>query len=583
MTRAAELIIQALLPRKPAPVVERKTGLPYGWGLWLRALPETQGRISRAKSEAMVSDLTLRPLPTRGGAIAPHLGFWSALRTLFYQQWDAPLREERGMRWLSGVTSLLMHLLFVLLLVWVAVVKLPPPPQAAGDSSRVQVEYIGRGTPQEEGGGAPDQAAQPAPRQATAATPSAAASASSEAGGDTVEAPTPLNLPEFVPPSPTLSAETPQVRERTVAEPQIPPPQPVQVTETPEPTQDYVLSAPNVRTDTIRAPVLTPREATVQQREVVVLPTPQAPRITRETPMQVRPMDRPVVQVQEREMSAPLPQVRATEIPSRIAPVRDITAPTAAVRERTVATPQPAPSAAATPAPAAASSTPATAPAAASSPAPSTGTAATATPSPRAGSGQSSTASSTPTPRGNQADARNAGPAAADRSGGWNTPVKGDDWGASNRNVAGDSGANAGKQPGLFNADGSVRLPGTAGSDNQASADRGAPGGDFDQWTREQIDRSGTWLQRPPYDYTPTSLDKYWVPNESLLAEWVRRNVREASIPIPGTNKKIKCVISVLQLGGGCGLVDPNLNEQPASARPPPEIPVKRNPIPTDS
>ncbi|GGD42466.1 hypothetical protein [Pseudoxanthomonas indica] len=583
MTRAAELIIQALLPRKPAPVVERKTGLPYGWGLWLRALPETQGRISRDKSEAIVRDLTLRPLPARGGAIAPHLGFWSALRTLFYQQWEAPLREERGTRWLSGVVSLLMHLLFVLLLIWVAVVKLPPPPEAAGDSSRVQVEYIGRGTPAEEGGGAPDVAGQAAPRQPTAATPTAAAS--SEAGGDTVEAPTPITLPEFVPPSPTLSAETPQVRERSVAEPEIPPPQPVQVTETPVATQDYVLSAPNVRTDALRTPVVTPREASVQQREVVVLPTPQAPRVTRETPIQTRPVDRPIAQVQEREVSAPLPQVRATEIPSRIAPVREINAPTAAVRERAVATPNPAPAVAAAPAPAASTSPAAPAPASAatSSPAASTGTAATAAPVPNTGSGQSSTTSATPSPRGNQPGARNAGPAPADRSGGWNTPVKGDDWGASKRNVAGDSGANAGQAPGLFNADGSVRLPGTAGSGNDTSADRGAPGGDFDKWTREQIDRSGTWLQRPPYDYTPTSLDKYWVPNESLLAEWVRRNVREASIPIPGTNKKIKCVISVLQLGGGCGLVDPNLNEQPPSSRPPPEIPVKRNPIPTDS
>ena len=576
MTRAAELIIQALLPRKPAPVVERKTGLPYGWGLWLRSLPETQGRISREKSESIVRDLTQRALPARGGAIAPHLGFWSALRTLFYQQWDAPPREERGLRWLSAVVSLLMHLLFVLLLIWVAVVKLPPPPQAAGDSSRVQVEYIGRGTPQEEGGGAPDVSGQPAPRQPQAATPSASTAANTDAGGDTVEAPTPRELPEFVPPSPTVSAQPQPVRERTVAEPEVPPPQPVQVTETPVVTQDYVLSAPNVRTDAIRTPVLTPRETSVQQREVIVLPTPQAPRVTRETPIQTRPIERPVVQVQEREMSAPLPQVRATEIPSRIAPTRDITAPTAAVRERTLANPQPAPSAAATPTPAPA--------AAATSPAPSTGTAATVTPSPRAGSGQSTTASSNPAPRGNQTNARNAGPAAADRSGGWNTPVKGDDWGASNRNVAGDSGANAGKTPGLFNADGSVRLPGSgSGGGNEATADRGAPGGEFDQWTREQIDRSGTWLQRPPYDYTPTSLDKYWVPNESLLAEWVRRNVREASIPIPGTNKKIKCVVSVLQLGGGCGLVDPNLNEQPASARPPPEIPVKRTPIPTDS
>jgi hypothetical protein len=42
-------------------------------------------------------------------------------------------------------------------------------------------------------------------------------------------------------------------------------------------------------------------------------------------------------------------------------------------------------------------------------------------------------------------------------------------------------------------------------------------------------------------------------------------------------------VVSVLQAGGACGLFDPNKNDQPATARPPPEIPVKRNPIPIGS
>jgi hypothetical protein len=78
--------------------------------------------------------------------------------------------------------------------------------------------------------------------------------------------------------------------------------------------------------------------------------------------------------------------------------------------------------------------------------------------------------------------------------------------------------------------------------------------------------------------------DKYWRPtDESLLGEWVRRAIREVEIPIPGTSKRVKCVVSVLQAGGACSLFDPNLNEQPATARPPPDIPVKRNPIPTDS
>ena len=48
-----------------------------------------------------------------------------------------------------------MHLLFVLLLVLFALVGLPPPEAPAGDESRVQMEFIGEGTPEEEGGGPP--------------------------------------------------------------------------------------------------------------------------------------------------------------------------------------------------------------------------------------------------------------------------------------------------------------------------------------------------------------------------------------------------------------------------------------------
>ena len=89
------------------------------------------------------------------------------------------------------------------------------------------------------------------------------------------------------------------------------------------------------------------------------------------------------------------------------------------------------------------------------------------------------------------------------------------------------------------------------------------------------LDRAGTWLRRPPTDYEPTVFDKYWRPSETLLEEWVRKGYKEVAIPIPGTNKRIICGIAFLALGGGCGISDPNLNEQPATARPPPDIPFK--------
>jgi len=89
------------------------------------------------------------------------------------------------------------------------------------------------------------------------------------------------------------------------------------------------------------------------------------------------------------------------------------------------------------------------------------------------------------------------------------------------------------------------------------------------------LDRAGTWLKRPPINYTPTRFDKFWVPSESLLENWVRRNIREVAIPIPGSSKKIHCVVSLLQLGGACGIDDPNMQDQEATARPPPDIPFK--------
>src|SRR5690606_2735114 len=160
----------------------------------------------------------------------------------------------------------------------------------------------------------------------------------------------------------------------------------------------------------------------------------------------------------------------------------------------------------------------------------------------------------------------------------WARALADDRWGP-----PGDAGA---RGPGLFDGDGRARLPGSgpgegpgqgpASGTGDGVADRGAPGGGNDAWTRDRIAQSGTWLKRPPYDYEPTSFDRYWVPNQSLLAEWVRKGIQSVAIPIPGSNgKKLNCVVSLLQLGGGCGISDDNLNEQPAVARPPPDVPFK--------
>lgn len=538
MTKAADLIA-ALLPRKAAPMLERHTGLPYGWGLWMRALPARLGVVTREKADAVILLLAQRP-PRPADPVAPVLSRVQAWRSLFYQGWEPPPREERGLRWFAGFSSTLLHVGFFLFLLWVALVQVPPPPTDAGDSSRVRLEIVGDGTPEEMGGGQP--AAEPTPQTAQS-------SPSPESGG----APAPRSAPQPDVSTPTLSAEIPELTPRDVPEPTIAS-QPLQVTEVPEPTRAFVLPPPTPRVPDVVAPAV--REAGVPTREI---PTPvQAPPVRRDLPP--RPVDVPQVatreaEIREREVLAPAPQVREVQIPRREIAPRPIAAPEASVRQAEVRAPAPRPAA---PAPA-----PSSAPQGATASTPSRA------PSPAAG---------TPATRGSQPGATASGPAAANRPGGWATPQRGDDWGASNRNVAGDSGADGGQKPGLYNADGSLRVPDGAGT---ATADRGAPGGENDAWTRERLEQSGTWLQRPPYDYEPTSLDKYWVPSESLLAEWVRRNVREMEISIPGTNLKLKCKISVLQLGGGCGLG--SLFPDPPVARPPPEIPVKRTPIPTDS
>ncbi|HZF97862.1 MAG TPA: transmembrane repetitive protein, partial [Pseudoxanthomonas sp.] len=169
MTKAAD-IIAALAAGKPPLVFERRSGMTYGWGLWMRSLPERLGTIRSDLAEAMVGLLAQRPrrpLPPRVAA----MGGWRAFRSLFYPHWDPPMREERGLRWLSGGISLLMHLLFVLLLVLVAMMRVPPLPPDASDGTRVQVEFIGQGTPEEEGGGPPAAEAASAPVAAQVPSP----------------------------------------------------------------------------------------------------------------------------------------------------------------------------------------------------------------------------------------------------------------------------------------------------------------------------------------------------------------------------------------------------------------------------
>lgn len=577
--RRADDILDWLLARQPDKrIVEKTTGLPYGWGLWLRALTPLPRPF---RSTEVIAELIQRPLPGSPGRL-PALGFVQSLRRLLWQTWDPAPRDQRWMRWTSAVISVLLHVLFALLLLWVALIRPPVQPEQGGDGGRIQVEFLGSGTPQESGGGEPAAAGSAAAAAAASAQAEAAASQPRPASTTAATAP----QPPASAPEPTASAEpvpTPPAPAPTAVE------QPIQATDVAEATTDFVVPPTSVPRTEVRVIPRDAPEPQVRERTVEVTETPTPPSITpsvRPVETQVRTRD---VAVREREVTvvtaptAPVPvpgprvevnvpqrdlQVREREVtpaPSvsvTVAPVpqREITvpgrSPEVAVRERAV------PNAAPRPAPAAA--TPSTA-ASAPSPTPTASTASQAAPS---RSAASSTAPS-------RAPAARPSPT----PGNWATPARGDDWGAADRNRAGErTGAQANQGAGrtgdgLFNADGSVRVPGQEGS---GDSERGAPGGENDGWSRERIAQSGTWLKRPPYDYTPTSFDKYWAPNESLLAEWVRKGIKAVEIPIPGTSSKISCVVSILQFGGGCGLSDPNMQDQPAVARPPPDIPFKK-------
>lgn len=559
--RRADDILDWLLARQPDKrILEKTTGLPYGWGLWLRALSPLP-RPFRA-SEVLAELAQREPLP-RGGRL-PELSFVQAMRRLLWQGWDPAPRDQRWMRWTSAVISALLHLMFALLLLWVALIRPPAEPDQGGESGRVQVAFVGRGTPQQEEGAQPA-AAEPATAEAAiaAAMANAQAMAQAEADAQTASAPQPTAAP--APPS------EPQPAPPAPATPAVE--QPVQVTEVAQATTDFVVPPTSVPRTAVRVMTREPQDIAVRERTVVTVEAP-TPRATVPAPRPAEPQVRtPELSVQERQVTVieaptptvaiPGPRVEAA-VPQRDVQVREreirpVTAPgvsVATVPTREVAVPGRSPEVAVRER---------AVPNAAPRPAP---------PSPAAASNASSTASASTAATA----ARAASSPSRAPPGSWTTPNRSDDWGAANHPQDADLNGRAvsatqGTGGSLFKADGSVRVP---GQDGHANSERGAPGGDKDGWSKEGIAQSGTWLKRPPYDYTPTSFDKYWAPNESLLAEWVRKGIKAVEIPIPGTSSSISCVISVLQFGGGCGLSDPNMQDQPAIARPPPDIPFKK-------
>jgi hypothetical protein len=505
---------------------------PPGWAQWFEAIGERLGRITGATAEAIVAIFLQREpaLPPRSAA---ELNRWQAFATLWRQQWQAPEHEDRRVRMLALVITLLVHVLLLIVLMWLAYVRFTARPAPEGEEV-VQVEFIGQGTPEDQGGGPP---AAPSPQPKTAAAPRAT-TAPAAAARNLPRPPSPptSNLPAAQPPLPTSPAAR----------------QPLQVTEkTPAAEAPFVLPPPTPpRIEVPQARVAVPKlQAPMRAVELIEVPPPvraleaKVPEQAITVPqLKATPTEIPIV--------APLPPVQARALPelpvaqpalkenAAPIPLHELPAPVAATQASTASK--------STPAATAASTSAATAPAQAAAPT-------RPAPSSQQGTQPSKTTAG-------------SGPATTPKPGAWPTPKRGDDWGASDRNRP---GGNTGRTPGLFTGEGVPRLP--AGT---AAAGNGLPPGS-DHWTKEDFDRAGTWLKRPPNDYEPTRFDKVWVPSETLLEQWVRENIRSMDIPIPGTSKKLHCVVSLLQLGGGCGITDPNINDQEATARPPPDVPFK--------
>ena len=572
MTKATDFI-SALNQRrllKTGKSPDERIGLPTGWQAWLDAMHPVKGRVARPDSRAWVDALNVRPLQQPKGLAGLARPFFKLLR----QSRPFDPRDERGLRIGATAADILLHLILAGLLLWLMYLQLfamEVPEEENGSSDAVQVEFIGRGNVQEGGGAIATEGAQAAPAAASAAAsgkptpqPAAAASASAASSKPTVET---VPMPAAV----AAASQAPKLEQ--VAPLQEPAPaQPLQVSATPKPTAE-TFRLPPPRELSLPTPQPQPREPQLQA-QVEAITTFQA------QPVRTLQVQQPQAQLRPQELRE---AVREIEVftPDRSQITRERALPSSATGQAQIRVPtlqgevRGIPSGSGSGGSSTASAGNGSA---ALGNAAERGAGGNATSPGGQGQAQSGTghgvAPGTAGGRGASATGAGAGPGARPAPGGWPGAARSDDWGASNRNAPGtgrggngDGGngnngrgnnGNGNGQSGLFNNDGSVRLP--------------------DQWSANHsvdLDRAGTWLKRPGLEYRGTRFDKYWLPSGTLLQEWVRKGVKELSIPIPGTSMSLKCVVSLLQLGGGCIPFNPDVNEQSATGRPAPVIPFK--------
>lgn len=530
MFSAADLL-EALRRRRTLKSIrpEAPGRLPPGWEHWLASMPARSGAVKGAPPAQYLDLFLQRPLrapPRRAAALTR----WQAFGALWRQGWHPVGREDRGLRIFATATSVTLHVCLAVLLAWLMYLHflMLMMPAATGEAQVVQVEYIGTGTPEDVGGGEVPPEAADTPAQDASPAPAALSVVPSSAQAEAVPAPALPDLPVEVA-APAVAATAPPLPQREIPTPTLPvTAQPLQVTEVAQPDIDFVLPPTTTQVAPVRRPELAvptrdvPAPAVVEALEAAELPS-RSPSVAVEVPDATRP----VLALPPRDIPAP----EAAEV-ARL-PARTVSAPVVA-------------------ADAGAADTAAT-------------DAGQSTTGDQVAGAASDTGTADASP-GAQSPATVAG-AGRDSAapGGWPSPNRGDDWDDA---LTDRPGGQAGD--GVFDATGRPVLAGTG--------DNGPPGGaPPGSEAREAIDlaKGGTWLRRPPYDYEPTRFDRFWIPTGSLLEEWVRRGIKQMSIPIPGTSKEIVCVVSILQLGGGCMLSDPNINDQPSSGRAAPDVPFK--------
>ena len=109
----------------------------------------------------------------------------------------------------------------------------------------------------------------------------------------------------------------------------------------------------------------------------------------------------------------------------------------------------------------------------------------------------------------------------------------------------------------LYNADGRMKVP----ADMLDQIDRKV--GDkrvFSYQVPRLDDAKKEFYRNPAIVYEKTRFNEYWKPDQDLLtgllSEMVEKTTKQIKIPVPGRpDSKMVCTISLLALGGGCGVL----------------------------